>query len=180
MGRYHARDLLKVPCLLSAARVPLAAAFPLVIGSPAAAVGVVALSGATDVADGWLARRTGQVTATGAALDPVTDKIFVATVVVTLVLAHRLAPIDVLLLSLREVGELPLVAWVLVSPKARKRRTEHPTANIPGKIATMLQFATIGAALFGSSLVKPLVYATAVAGAAAAASYWGRAVRAAR
>ena len=177
MGQYRARDLLLVPCLLSAARVPLAAVFPLLIESPPAALGVVVASGVTDVADGWIARRTGKVTATGAALDPVTDKIFVATVVVTLVLAHRLSVLDVLLLSSREIGELPLVLWVLYSSAARRRRTQHPMANIPGKLVTALQFATIAAALFGSPLVAPLVYATAVAGVAAAATYWQRALR---
>ncbi len=165
------------PCLLSASRVPLAAIFPLVIDSPLAALAVVVASGVTDVADGWLARRTGQVTATGAALDPVTDKIFVATVVVTLVLTRHLAPVDVLLLSSREIGELPLVLWVLYSRAARRQLTAQPMANVPGKAATALQFATIAAALFRSSVTPSLVYATAVAGVVAAISYWYRVLR---
>jgi phosphatidylglycerophosphate synthase len=35
--------------------------------------------------DGWYARKFGQVTATGAAIDPSTGKVFVLTVVGTLV-----------------------------------------------------------------------------------------------
>lgn len=65
MGRYRARDLLLPPSLLSMARVPLAVAFVLWLNHPWVELAVLALAGATDVADGWWARRFGQVTATG-------------------------------------------------------------------------------------------------------------------
>ena len=77
-GRFGARDLLPVPGLLSLARLPLAAAFPLVVSRPPAACAVPAAAACTDVLDGWWARRFGQVTATGAALDPLTDRTFAA------------------------------------------------------------------------------------------------------
>src|SRR5262245_39778093 len=60
MGRYRARDLLLPPSLLSFARVPLAAAFPFVHDRPWAAFGVLLASAASDLLDGWWARRYDQ------------------------------------------------------------------------------------------------------------------------
>lgn len=177
MGIYRARDLFLPPSLLSALRLPLAAAFPFVHDRPWAAFGVLAASGISDVLDGWWARRFKQATAMGAVVDPITDKVFVLTVVVTLVYAGDLSPAAVLLLSTREIGELPLVVWLSVSPSARQRRTDHPKANMPGKAATALQFATVVAALFHSRWTPLLIGFTAAAGAVAAASYWMRALK---
>lgn len=174
---YRARDLLLPPSLISSLRVPLAAVFPFVHDRPWVAFGVLAASGVSDIVDGWWARRFGQATATGAVVDPITDKIFVLTVVLTLVRAGDLSPLSVLLLATREVGELPLVAWLLVSPEARRRRKEHPKANAPGKAATALQFAAVIAALFHSRWTDALVGVTAVAGVVAAVTYWVGALR---
>ncbi len=174
---YRARDLLLVPGLLSLARIPLAILFPFVASRPLAALVVLVVSGATDVIDGWWARRYEQTTATGAAVDPITDKLFVASVVVTLVVTGKLAPIGVLLLATREIGELPLVLWLAASHAARKARVEQPLANLPGKMATLLQFAAVGAALFGSPYTDGLLIATALVGTLAAASYWVREVK---
>src|SRR5450432_3487613 len=102
MGHYRARDALLVPGLLSLVRVPLAFVFPFAISRPWLALLVLALAGGSDVLDGWFARKFGQATPTGAALDPITDKIFVTSVVFTL-FAHRwLSLAGVVLLSVRE------------------------------------------------------------------------------
>ena len=91
MGRYDLRDLVRIPGLLSLSRVPLAVVFSFVVGRPVLALGVLVGAGLTDVLDGWYARRFGQVTATGAALDPITDKLFVLTVAITLVVTGQLS-----------------------------------------------------------------------------------------
>jgi phosphatidylglycerophosphate synthase len=85
MGIYHGRDLVRAPGLLSLSRIPLAFVFPFVVGRPWLAFAVLLGAGLTDVLDGWYARRFHQVTATGSVIDPITDKIFVMTVAVTLV-----------------------------------------------------------------------------------------------
>lgn len=180
MGRYDARDLVRIPGLLSLSRVPLALAFPLVMGRPVLALGVLVGAGLTDVLDGWYARRFGQVTATGAALDPVTDKLFVLTVAITLVVMGQLSVRSVLLLSTREIGEVPLVLWVALSHRARRARVAQPSANIAGKAATVLQFASVAFALFRAPHEDVWVDTTAVAGVAAALTYWRRALRTAR
>lgn len=174
MGRYRARDLLLVPSLLSLLRVPLAAAFVPAADHPWLALSILAASGLTDVLDGWWARRYDQVTATGAVVDPVTDKLFVLTVVVTLVVRGHLSWWAVLLLATREIGELPLVAWWSLSRRRRLARVEQPSANAPGKLATVCQFAAVTAALFHASWAGALVWLTAAAGALAAVSYWRR------
>ncbi|MEZ4302925.1 MAG: CDP-alcohol phosphatidyltransferase family protein, partial [Polyangiaceae bacterium] len=177
MGLFRARDLLLPPSLLSLARLPLAAAFPFVHGRPWLAFAVLVTAGFSDVLDGWWARRHHQATSTGALVDPITDKIFVLTVVITLVVAGDLDLVSVLLLSTRELGELPLVLWLSIDRAARTKRKDHPRANLPGKLATALQFAAVTAALFHLSWTPVLVYTTAVAGAVAAAVYWARELR---
>ena len=169
-----------VPGLLSLSRVPLAAAFPLVLGRPFVALALLAAAGVSDIADGWYARRFGQVTPTGTALDPVTDKLFVTTVAVSLVVGGYFSVLDVVLLSTREIGELPLVLWLALDRAARTRRVEHPSANVPGKLATMLQFGTATAALFRMPHLAWLIDGTAVVGVLAAVSYWVREMRAVR
>lgn len=174
MGVYRARDVFLVPSLISLLRIPLAVAFPCVHKDPWLALGVLVASGVSDVLDGFWARRFDQCTATGAAIDPITDKIFVLTVVVTLVVAGDLSPWSVLLLSTRELGELPLVIWLSFDASARKRRREHPKANAAGKAATAMQFAAVVAALFHAQVTPILVWITAVFGVVAAVSYWRR------
>ncbi len=172
-GRYQARDLLRVPSLLSLARIPLAIAFPFAPNA-ASAFAILVASGVTDVLDGWWARRYGAVTATGAVVDPITDKVFVATVVVTLLVRAKLHWLMLALLGTREIGELPLVLWVAFSRSARRARAAQPSANVPGKLATALQFATVSAVLLGAPRVELWTWATAAMGVVAAIAYWRR------
>ncbi len=172
--RYRVRDLWLAPSLLSLLRLPLSVCFVLTVDSPWAALAVLTLAGVSDLADGFVARRYGLATATGAALDGVTDKVFVLVVATTLVVTERLSLPSALLLGTRELGEAPLVVWFALNPKARARRAAHPKANVLGKLATVLQFGTVAVALFGAAGVGALTIVTAVAGVVAAVSYWRR------
>lgn len=171
------RALTNAPALLSLSRIPLAGCFYLLVAVPAAAFAVLIIAGVTDVLDGWLARRRGLVSAAGAVLDPITDKLFVLTVAVTMVAADKLSLLDILWLSMRELGELPLVLWFVLEPRARAARAEHPGANLPGKLATVLQFLAVGWALFQWPGLGLWLGVTACAGVLAAVSYWRRALR---
>jgi CDP-diacylglycerol--glycerol-3-phosphate 3-phosphatidyltransferase/cardiolipin synthase len=173
VGQYRARDLLMVPSLLSMLRVPLAALFPFVLGAPALAFGVLATAGLTDVLDGWYARTRKQTTATGAVADAVTDKVFVATVVVTLIVFHKMSVLQALFLGTREMGELPLVVRLALSHEARSKETDR-RANVPGKAATILQFVAVTAVLFGAPHLEVYLGAAAGAGVLAAITYWMR------
>jgi phosphatidylglycerophosphate synthase len=177
MGLYRVRDLWRVPGLLSLARLPLAAAFPFALGHPPLALAVLLAAGLSDVLDGWYARRFEEVTPTGTALDPATDKIFVLTIAICLVLRGYLSPIDVVVISTREIAELPLVVWIAASRHVRRHRTDHPTANLLGKLATFFQFAAAAAAIFRAPHLAWLVAAAGLAGVLAAVGYWLRALR---
>lgn len=145
---YRARDLLRVPCLLSLARVPLAAVFPVVVDDPWRAFAVLALSGLSDVLDGWWARRFHQTSDLGAALDGITDKVFVLAVALTLLVTARLSKVEVLLLGARDIGELLLLLALLRRRDARLRH-EQPRADVFGKATTLLQFVAVSLALVG-------------------------------
>jgi cardiolipin synthase (CMP-forming) len=180
MGEFRARDLLLVPSLVSFVRIPLAVAFPFSLTSRVASLAILCGAGLSDVFDGWYARRFGQATPTGAVVDPVTDKLFVLSVVVSLVLAHVLPFASVLLLSTREIGELPLLFWFFVSHRVREARATKAAANLPGKLATGFQFLTVGSALLRFPVTSELLYVTAGAGAVAAVVYWAREIGAVR
>src|SRR5688572_27146823 len=122
MSRFRSSDLWLWPSLISLCRIPLAVVFALFVDRPHVAFGVLALAAASDVLDGWYARRYQQVTVTGAVVDPITDKLFVATVAISLVVTNKLAIWGVVLLSVREIGELPLVVWLGLSARARRSR----------------------------------------------------------
>ena len=176
MGRYRARDLLLAPSLLSAARLPLAVAFVFVVDTPALALAVLCAAAVSDVLDGWVARRYSQVTATGAVIDPITDKIFVLTVVATLLWTGRLSLIEVLLLGTRDIGELPLVLWLSGSRRLRAARKEQPQANVLGKLATVAQFVAVLLVLLAHEQRTLSIYVASLMGVLAAAGYWRRAL----
>jgi CDP-diacylglycerol---glycerol-3-phosphate 3-phosphatidyltransferase len=176
VSAYRLHDLWRVSSLISLTRIPLAVAF-VAIHDPVFDFAVLVASGLSDVIDGWYARRYHEASATGAAVDPITDKLFVIAVVVALVMRGELAPLSILLLATREIGELPLVIWLIASVRARRRQVDHPRANVPGKLATAMQFASITAALFHRPELPLLLWATAGAGIVAAASYWQRSLR---
>lgn len=156
--------------------MPLAACFAYFVDAPVVALSLLAAAAATDVLDGWIARRYDLVTATGTVLDPVTDKLFVLVVAVSLIASGHLSLPASLLLGTRELGELPLVAWFAFSHDARAARAEQPAANRLGKLVTVLQFVSVAWALFRRPELQIWLYVTAGAGAVAASSYWRRAL----
>jgi hypothetical protein len=82
-----------------------------------------------------------------------------------------------LLLGTRDLAELPLVVWVAASTRARRLRAARGSANAPGKVGTLLQFAAVTGALFRLPHLHWLIAATAVAGLFAATTYWHRELR---
>ena len=136
---------LNLPNILTLLRV---AAIPLLVllffmGDPWATTGAAAvftLAALTDWLDGWLARKTGQMTAFGAFLDPVADKLIVATALVLLV-----ARFDDVLITLsasvvigREIVVSALREWMAQIG----RRAAIKVSNI-AKIKTALQMISI-------------------------------------
>lgn len=179
MAEYNTRDIVLLPNLLSGARVPLAVAFPFASGNAPLALGVLGFAGLTDMLDGYAARKLDQATPVGALVDGVADKIFAASVLGTLVATGMLSPGAALLLATRELAELPLALRVLTSKRARITEIDRK-ANRLGKLATTLEFATVLAVIAKVPGAKVLLGATAICGAAAAATYWMREIQASR
>jgi CDP-diacylglycerol--glycerol-3-phosphate 3-phosphatidyltransferase/cardiolipin synthase len=184
---YRARDLVLAPGLLSLARIPLAVAFPWVAGRKRLSLAVLALAGASDLLDGWVARRFDLATPTGAALDPVADKLFVGAVVSSLLARGRLARPALIALTAREIGEIPLVVWRALRNDVTAER--QPRSNALGKLATALQFASTTMAIVAGGLprrskkarlLRGLIVASGVVGVASAVSYWSQEIAAAR
>lgn len=85
-----ARELLQLPNLVSLSRILLAPIIGYLLWiegehTPLLVVILMAVAGITDGLDGYLARRMGQVSRLGIALDPIADKIFAGLLVIILV-----------------------------------------------------------------------------------------------
>ncbi len=85
------KGCLTVPNLLSLIRILLVPVFIVLFlkGKLLAAVGVLALSGITDFADGKIARKFNQISPLGKILDPIADKITQLTIAVMLFISFR-------------------------------------------------------------------------------------------
>ncbi|MBI4542979.1 MAG: CDP-alcohol phosphatidyltransferase family protein [Gemmatimonadetes bacterium] len=156
--------------LVSFARLPLALAFALVdaVGVRVAVLGAAA---ASDLLDGWLARRLGP-SRLGAVLDPVTDKVFMLTAFGMLALDGALAPVEVAGVLLRDMlTPLGYLTGVVLG------RPFSMPARAGGKAVTTAQSLTLFAWLLGSPYLKPLAWATAAIGLYAVADYGRMAVR---
>jgi CDP-diacylglycerol--glycerol-3-phosphate 3-phosphatidyltransferase/cardiolipin synthase len=175
-GFFSAEELLLPPNLMSALRLPLAAIFPFAARSQGKALAVLALAGLTDILDGWLARSDDQVTATGAVLDPIADKVFALSVVSTLIAQGKIPRWGVAALLAREILEAPLLCWVLVQAHVDgvDPRDGEVHANGPGKMATVAQFAAVMVALELPAVLPLALAAAAATGTAAGLAYWRR------
>jgi CDP-diacylglycerol--glycerol-3-phosphate 3-phosphatidyltransferase/cardiolipin synthase len=172
---FSVEELLKPPNLMTLMRVPLALAFPFAAGDRRRALTVLALAGLTDVLDGYLARHNEQLTATGALLDPIADKVFAISVVGTLVARGKLPAWGIFPLAAREVLEAPLFFFVL-----HETRMGSPPpvtgvrATLAGKLATIAQFAAVVTALELPPALPVMLAIAAATGTWAGIGYWRR------
>ena len=156
--------------LVSLSRVPLAIAFA-ASERVEVRIPVLAAAAASDLLDGWLARRLGP-SRLGAILDPLTDKIFMVTAFLMLAFAHALTPLEVLGVLLRDI----LAPLGYLASVALGRPLATP-ARAGGKAVTTGQSLTLAAWLLGSRYLEPLAWATAAIALYALADYGRLAVR---
>lgn len=158
-----------IPNLMSAFRLALAPVIAwLYCGAknyPAAAA-VLLLSGLTDVADGYVARRFHMVSDVGKVLDPVADKLTQGVAVVCLMLRFA---------ALRWLFALLLVKELLngiLSLRVVRRTHKVYSARWHGKAATVLLYATILVHIVWPGIPTPVsAVLTAVSGGMAALSF---------
>jgi CDP-diacylglycerol--glycerol-3-phosphate 3-phosphatidyltransferase len=142
--------------IVSLSRLALAVAFVLA-RTPLQQVLLVAVAGLTDFIDGFIARHFNQRTRVGEVLDPITDKLFLATVVATLIARGRMGVLSALLLMLRDFYNALafLVIYVRKFPIRMK-------ARFSGKVVTVLQMMTIVAFVLWPERALPFLLATVV------------------
>jgi CDP-diacylglycerol--glycerol-3-phosphate 3-phosphatidyltransferase/cardiolipin synthase len=140
--------------IISLSRLALAVAFVLA-DSPLLQVVLVAAAGLTDFVDGYLARHFNQRTRAGEIIDPITDKLFVATVVATLLARGRLSIESALLLLLRDFYNA--LAFLVIRVRKFPIRMK---ARFSGKVVTVLQLITIAAFILRPEQVRPFLLAT--------------------
>jgi cardiolipin synthase len=146
-------------------------------GLPGWALVTFVVAGITDLFDGFIARQTGQLTTLGAWLDPMADKLLVATMFVMLTMPGlgmkvRLPLwLTVLVLS----RDIAIVLTVAIVNLAVARRTFKP--SLLGKAATVVYLVTGVTALYANyaggllGLVDACVYASLAITLASGAQY---------
>ncbi len=110
-----------------------------------ACLGLYIIGAATDFLDGWVARKFDQITEFGKFMDPISDKIFVATMLIMLVAVDRISGIFVVAVIIILAREF-LVAGLreYLGPKNIKL----PVTNL-AKWKTAIQMIVIGCLIVG-------------------------------
>lgn len=98
---------------------------------------VFLLAGATDLLDGYLARRYGQVTELGVMLDPLADKLMMITVIISLLISHMISFPAAMLIFVRDAG------MIVGSAIFHFRGKKTVPANILGKLTTALFYLAL-------------------------------------
>jgi cardiolipin synthase len=142
----HSRDVLTLANVVTVLRLLLIPFFywALVYGggtrvSDTFAFFAFTLAAGTDWLDGMIARRTGTVTAIGKVIDPLVDRLLIASALVGLYVTHR-APLALLLVLVGRDVYLLYGAWVL------ERHGRRLPVTILGKVTTavlMVSFASM-------------------------------------
>ena len=97
----------------------------------------------TDWLDGYLARRLNQMSAFGAFLDPVADKLMVAAALILLVELDRTNAVVAIIIIGREIAVSALREWM-----ARMGEARSVAVNVLGKIKTISQMVAIPMLLY--------------------------------
>lgn len=103
------QDSLNLPNLITLGRILLIPVFVILFITPTedrslSAAVVFIIAAASDLLDGYLARRTGQVTKLGKLLDPIADKLLVLSALILLVNVDRVSALVAILVIAREVA----------------------------------------------------------------------------
>ncbi|MBZ0158195.1 MAG: CDP-diacylglycerol--glycerol-3-phosphate 3-phosphatidyltransferase [Alphaproteobacteria bacterium] len=157
-----------LPTLLTFSRIILIPFFVLVTpGNPYWGITIFLIASVTDFLDGYLARRSGQITKFGMILDPIADKFLVISALILLVDMVRLSAWVAIIIIVREflVTALRVVALsksiVIPSESGGKWKTAAQMTSIvllflPGGIGS-LDFYDVGLVLMYIALVLALV-----------------------
>ena len=113
-----------------------------------AATAIFIVAAITDWLDGYLARILDQMSAFGAFLDPVADKLMVAGALVVLLQLDRVEPLVALIIIGREIAISALREWM-----AQMGQGKSVAVAFIGKLKTVFQLIAIPLLLFHDSLL---------------------------
>jgi cardiolipin synthase len=149
---------INVPNLITMSRIIL---IPLIIGlyympdewlaleyRNFAATAVFVLAALTDWLDGYLARRLNQMSAFGAFLDPVADKLIVVGALVVLLYLNRVDMLVALIIIGREIAVSALREWM-----AKLGQAKSVAVAFIGKLKTVSQMVAIPLLLYHDTLL---------------------------
>jgi cardiolipin synthase (CMP-forming) len=111
------------------------------------ATGIFIAAAITDWLDGYLARKLGMTSAFGAFLDPVADKLIVATALIVLVSLGRLDALVACIIVGREITISALREWM-----AELGQRASVAVHSIGKFKTVVQLVAIPMLLFNRSI----------------------------
>jgi len=123
----------------------------------------------TDLLDGYLARKLNQVSAFGAFLDPVADKLMVAAALIVLVDLNRVNAVIAVIIIGREITISALREWM-----AHLGAEKSVAVSLLGKIKTISQMVAIPMLLYHDPLgvFRPQLWGTGLILIAAALTLW--------
>lgn len=140
MKDFRKNKVITIPNILSLFRIGLipVIAWLYLKGENYWAVGVLILSGVTDVIDGYIARHFNMTSDVGKILDPIADKLTQAVILYCLIFKFPFMMIPFILLVIKEVF-LGIIGLFAV-----RKTKEVKSANWHGKITTILLYSTMG------------------------------------
>ncbi len=103
---------------------------------------MIAISGLSDMFDGYIARRFNQITKLGAMLDPVADKITLGSVVICMCIKIPVIMPIIIILLVKEI--LMLLAGLVLL----KKHKTPPPAQWYGKVATIVFYISVAVIVF--------------------------------
>lgn len=136
---FNKSQILTIPNLLSFLRlvtVPFIIWAYMGLDNQWLAIGLVALSGLTDIVDGKIARRFNMISDFGKILDPIADKVTQGTLIICLSAKYKLMVPLVILFALKEAVMLAMGYIIL------KRQDSVNSAKWYGKVNTAILYAT--------------------------------------
>lgn len=148
-ARRGSRDWATIPNAITVLRLLIVIPITLLLvndAAPVATLVLLALFGASDWVDGYLARRLGQTSRTGAILDPIADRVGVVTIAIAFVVSGHL-PLWIAVL-IAAVDAVLGVAYLCVRP------ARMPGVSVLGKVRTAALMT--GLALIGMGILPTL------------------------
>lgn len=155
------------PNLISVSRLFLAPVF-LLVPRTEVRITLVIAAAASDMLDGWLARRQSRKSRFGAILDPVADRVFVLTALLALVMEGALSVAQVAVLLSRDI--MTTIGFIVARGVSWLRPVEF-RARVPGKLVTALQVVTLLIVLWAPDHTSALVVLTGATSVVAVTDY---------